>query len=1353
MDQYPHEESALVMVGQMPKRVLLWPVLAGLLGLLLTGLAVLWDREQAYKADELKFAGLTDRVKSEIIRRVGVYRYGLMGTRSVFAASDFVERKEFRALVRSRNLPEEFPGAVGLGFVRRVPRAEKDQFLERTRKDEAPNFVLKSEGNMGSYYVVEYLEPIEVNFSAMGYDLAQDPQRREVAERAMETGEASLSEHVTLVQNDQEGPGFLFLLPVYKNNAPVNTPEERRTNLEGWVYMPLLSSRIFKGAGDVADREIDFEVFDGEEADSRNLVYDDDAHLAKFDGSPSQASYVGRLFRKVTWVEIGGRKWTLVLTTTPKFRAIPSSGAWGIGLGGALLSGGIMVVLLTLGTTTHRAKLLAQGMTRDMHRLALVAENTTNAVVITDAVGHIDWVNNGFMKVTGYSLEQVQGQLFASFLNSDVADKQAIESLTKAISNGEECRLELVCRAQLGREYVVDIEVQPVRNETLTIIGFVVVETDITAQITHRNQLASIFRAMAEGLVVQSVDGSTINCNPEAERILGLTREQILSRTSASAAWNVVDEQGAPWPPEKLPTVVTLKTGEAVRGATLGLRQPDGSIRWISVNTQAIRSADGRVEAAVATFSDITRQIKATADLDIKERMLRTMIDQSRQFAGMLTLDGTVVDVNRTALTFAGVKNKADVVGKPFWKGPWWKHSEQLQEWLKGAIARAARGETVRSQTTHPDVNGAIHFVDFTITPVMSADGKVIMLIPEGWDVTESKLAADALGQARDAADTATKSKSEFLANMSHEIRTPMTAILGYTDLLAEEWDHGLTPRQRLEYIATIKRNGEHLLSIINDILDLSKIETGKMTVERIDTYPDQIIHDVMSLMYVKAQAKGLKLEAQNITALPERIQSDPLRLRQILVNLVGNAIKFTEVGGVTIRVMMDKTTTGTPILKFEVRDTGIGLTQEQVSRLFGAFEQADASTTRRFGGTGLGLRISKRLAEMLAGDITVSSTPGNGSTFTLSLATGPLDGVPMIEQGQTSQVVRESIATAARPDEGTLLLGVRILMAEDGPDNQRLVAHHLRKAGATVTIVENGELAVRAFSKDGTVDGRLNPKPEFDLVLMDMQMPIMDGYTATRLLRTKGSTVPIIALTAHAMAGDADKCLDAGCDDYTAKPIDRAKLIGICAAWIGRDRSFTSQDSGVTRTEASSTMRTASAADVAKAEAAKAAAAAKDQAAKEQAAREQTARELATKITAAKAEAARAEAAKIEAEKAKAEKAKEAAKPSEVLISTMIDDEGLVELIGDFVARLPERAQEVRQHLAKGQYEELARLAHQLAGSAGSYGYPTITDTARTVETMLRKGQTDLEMLNPACEGLIRLCLMAHAGFDAKGA
>jgi len=402
------------------------------------------------------------------------------------------------------------------------------------------------------------------------------------------------------------------------------------------------------------------------------------------------------------------------------------------------------------------------------------------------------------------------------------------------------------------------------------------------------------------------------------------------------------------------------------------------------------------------------------------------------------------------------------------------------------------------------------------------------------------------LAAAKEQAEAFSRCKSEFLANMSHEIRTPMTAILGYADVLLEEGDLSRAPEHRIEAICTIQRNGNHLLQIINDILDLSKIEAGKMTVESAVCSPIQLLADVESLMRVRADAKGLALEFCWEGVLPETIRSDPTRVRQILVNLVGNAIKFTERG--SVRVVARLIRGNHPQLEFDVVDSGVGMSARQTSRLFQAFSQADASTTRRFGGTGLGLVISKRLAQMLSGDITVVATaPGAGTTFRFTLAMDSLADAKLVSAGgRPAHMVKDKLP-AGTDAWINRLMGYRILLAEDGVDNQRLIAFVLQRAGAKVVTVENGQLAVdeaQAASHAGT---------PFDVILMDMQMPVMDGYQAVALLRAKAYRGPIIALTAHAMTGDRERCLAIGCDDYASKPIDRAKLIEQIAEWAKR--------------------------------------------------------------------------------------------------------------------------------------------------------------------------------------------------------
>jgi len=416
-------------------------------------------------------------------------------------------------------------------------------------------------------------------------------------------------------------------------------------------------------------------------------------------------------------------------------------------------------------------------------------------------------------------------------------------------------------------------------------------------------------------------------------------------------------------------------------------------------------------------------------------------------------------------------------------------------------------------------------------------------------------------------ADMATQAKNEFLANMSHEIRTPMTSILGYADvLIEEEIAAGAQPR-RIEALQTIRRNGEFLLTLIDDILDLSKIETGKLQTEVVDCDPIAVIDEVVALMRVRADGKGISLDIEYSGVMPRTIICDPLRLRQILVNLIGNAVKFTDTGGVKLISHLVLGVNGPSALQFDIVDTGIGISPEHAQNLFTPFSQADSSVAKNYGGTGLGLVISRRLAEMLGGDVTFSSRPGKGSTFTLTVETGSLADVEMLNNptadnevaklantaGETSGAgvlpdddqVQVSSANKARTTgdnafagDAELALSGRILLAEDGLDNRRLIELFLKQAGADVTTVEDGAAACEE------IQAAVDLGKPFDLVLMDMQMPIKDGYEATRELRQTGCRAPILALTAYAREGDRQKCIDAGCDEYIAKPIKRDDLL-----------------------------------------------------------------------------------------------------------------------------------------------------------------------------------------------------------------
>ncbi|MEM9345572.1 MAG: ATP-binding protein [Planctomycetota bacterium] len=387
----------------------------------------------------------------------------------------------------------------------------------------------------------------------------------------------------------------------------------------------------------------------------------------------------------------------------------------------------------------------------------------------------------------------------------------------------------------------------------------------------------------------------------------------------------------------------------------------------------------------------------------------------------------------------------------------------------------------------------------------------------------------------------ANESKSLFLANMSHEIRTPMTAILGFSDLLL---DPASSESDKRSAAQTIKRNGQHLLALINDILDVSKIEAGRLEIESVQTPLGRLLSDVAELLGQRARDKSLAFDVGIDGSIPSSIMTDPTRLKQALVNLAGNAIKFTEVGGVAItaRYLPEQQQ-----LVFEVKDTGIGMTPQQMGKLFKPFSQADASTTRRFGGTGLGLTITSQIARILGGQVDVSSEPGQGSTFTMTIQTGELDGVAMIDTIRPSGAITPSDACLPK-------ITGHVLVVEDGLDNQRLIQHVLKKAGAEVTLCENGLDGMNAaLSADAA--GR-----PYGLVLMDMHMPVMNGYTAASELREHGYKGQIVALTANAMSDEMDKCIAAGCDFYLTKPIDRPVLIREVARRMGTRSSVTAR-------------------------------------------------------------------------------------------------------------------------------------------------------------------------------------------------
>jgi len=669
----------------------------------------------------------------------------------------------------------------------------------------------------------------------------------------------------------------------------------------------------------------------------------------------------------------------------------------------------------------------------------------------------------------------------------------------------------------------------------------------------------------------------------------------------------------------------SFNTGESLRSEYRMLRR-DGSAVWIQDEATVVRNDAGQPVYLQGFLYDISERKAAEQRQRESEEAYRGIFENAIEGIFRTTPDGRYLKANPMLARIYGYESTDELVNSVKEIGQQLYVDAGRREAFTHLMDTHDRITNFESRIRRKD--GVIIWISENARACRDAQGTVLYYEGTVVDITEQKRNAE-LARSKRQAEEANRLKSEFLANMSHEIRTPMTAILGYADLLGDELREN---SKAVEWLQVMRRNGNHLLSIINDILDLSKIEAGKMTVERIMSSPTQIVADVASLMRARASEKGLAFSVEYLGAVPEYIRTDPTRLRQILLNLVSNAVKFTPMGGVhLVTRLLDDPADPSPRIQFDVVDSGIGLTAEQRDRLFEAFTQADASHTRRFGGTGLGLAISKKLAQLLGGDISVQSMPGDGSTFSVVVETGSLSGVTMIEKPREALIGSTGVTTES---EATMEVGGRVLLAEDGPDNQQMISLILRKAGCDVTIADNGRKALN-MAMEARAMGQA-----FDLILMDMQMPEMDGYAATRELRRQGYTLPVVALTAHAMAGDREKCMAAGCDDFATKPINRKVLLEVVRTYLNQRQDPALEGPAL-----------------------------------------------------------------------------------EPLESDIDDDPDMYAAIDSFVSVLPARARAIEDALRQSDYQTLMHLAHQLKGSAGTFGFMPITDAAAQLEQRVKTG------------------------------
>jgi two-component system sensor histidine kinase/response regulator len=738
--------------------------------------------------------------------------------------------------------------------------------------------------------------------------------------------------------------------------------------------------------------------------------------------------------------------------------------------------------------------------------------NRCSIVSTTDANGRIIDVNELFCRISGYTREQLLGQRH-NVINSGHHSPKFFMDMYRTIVTGQPWRGEICNRASNGERFWLDTTIVPTMDRRGRVTRYTSVCVDITDRKLAEAELARLSERHARAIGGSGVclwDWDLVNDSIEFDSnwgsMLGYARQDIV--LTPRKAWDRTVH------PDDLARSLE-QVERHCRGETSSfesearLMHKDGHWVWMlfrgSVNQ---RDRNGLALRISGTAVDISELKHAMRQAEQSQALLETVIDLLPQRVFWKDAEGRFLGANRNFKADAGVD---EILGKTDREVPWAGAQPDSSEDSRIMASRQPVLDRVQC-FTH---GGRTEWRTTCKVPLIDARGEVWGVLGTYQDITPFKQAEAELIEARNAAEAASRAKSEFLATMSHEIRTPMNGVIGFTELLLQTQ---LDAEQR-SMARTIRDSGGALLTVIDDILDFSRIEAGRMSIERSRVDAKVIAHDVVALLRPRAAEKGLQIDVQWPPLVPGRVMADAGRLRQVLINLVGNAVKFTEAGHVTIHASLEIEGT----LRIAVEDTGIGIAAEHLPRLFAKFTQADSSTTRKYGGTGLGLAISKQLIELMGGRIGVHSRPGEGSTFWISM---PVEDVE--QDADLQPHPQQEVAPPPGPAQG--LKHLRVLVVEDHAVNRMLATRLLTKLGCQVDCAENGRIACERAAEQ-----------HYDLIFMDCQMPEMDGFEATKAIREREREAhrhtPIIALTANAMSQDRKLCISAGMDDYVTKP------------------------------------------------------------------------------------------------------------------------------------------------------------------------------------------------------------------------
>jgi PAS domain S-box-containing protein len=771
-------------------------------------------------------------------------------------------------------------------------------------------------------------------------------------------------------------------------------------------------------------------------------------------------------------------------------------------------------------------------------------ESAANGIVITDVSGNIQWVNPAFSRLTGYAREEALGKN-PRILKSGKQDETVYKKLWNSILSGEIWSGEITNRRKDGQLYNEEMTIAPVRSGSGEITNFVAIKQDVTERKLVEAALRRSeeqFRDLAENIrdvfFVGEPDPVRLTyLSPAYEEIWGRPLQEAYDRPDA---W--IDSIH----PEDRERAVDLFT-RAYQGeradAEYRIVRTDGTIRFVKARAFPVLNAEGKFCRVVGIAEDLTKSKRAEEAQRESEEQVRLLLQSTAEAIYGINLDGNCTFANAACVRMLGYGSPAELLGKHMHTTMHHSFPDRRPYPVEACeifrAFRVGKGSHVDSEVLWRK-DGTCFPAEYWSYPIQR-DGKSIGSVVAFLDITDRKKAETELLKAKEGAEAANRAKSEFLANMSHEIRTPMNGIIGMTDLVLET---ELSPEQA-EYLHMLKGSADALLTLLNDILDFSKMEAGRLELDNLQFDLRKSLSEVVKTLAIKAQQKSLEFIFDVHPGVPTVVAGDPARIRQVLVNLVGNAIKFTEKGELEVNVQIEAQSTEGTILHCSVRDTGIGIPTNKQQVIFDAFSQADSTTTRKYGGTGLGLTISAQLVGLMGGRIWVESVAGKGSTFHF-----------------TVQVAR----VAARPSSALIdvseLAGVPLLVVDDNATNRRIIEESVTRWRMRPTVVESAVAAIEILRQAYAAGA------QFPLVLTDAHMPEIDGFGLIDMIRQDASlsNVLIVMLTSGGERGDAARCQKLGVAGYLSKPFDRLELRDVLLHVLARDRATAGQSTLVTR-------------------------------------------------------------------------------------------------------------------------------------------------------------------------------------------